>query len=101
MLGDFSAISVIALFILGYAAATFLIFNQAKQDRRKLCLLAPVLLYGASLAFPVFGEGWPGYGVLAFGWLGLVGSLVGWYANPFFLLSFVGALINNRKMAIY
>lgn len=99
--GDISTTAIIALFSLTYAACIAAIIALGKHNWKKLLLLIPVLLYGASLFFPVFGQHWKGYGVLAFGWMGLIGGLVAWYANPFFVLAFIGALVDKRKVAVY
>lgn len=74
------------------------------------------LLVLASLAYPAFYVEWPrgaigavsaypSAGIFFFGWLGLLGMLdgefqmIGWLANPFFLLTSIWLLVRNDRNA--
>jgi hypothetical protein len=46
-----------------------------------------MLLYCISLVLPAFDD-WPGYMVLATGWLGLMFLFPSWLANPLFVTSY-------------
>lgn len=83
----------------------FLVLKLSRSNPRVFLLLLPLSLYFGSLAFPAIyvrsiESYYYGIYILLAGWLGVIGLLFGWYANLFFLLAFVGTLINKKSFAL-
>lgn len=101
------AIAAFPLLLIGIIA---LVIATKRHSSRKLLLIIPLGIYLSSLFFPALYikpglipgyEFHSGYDVLLLGWLGLIGLIVGWYANPLLLLSVIGVLADARKVARY
>lgn len=80
---------------------------RPRQPREQWLLWVSIALYVASLSQETFCasgncSGWPGYGILLFGILGIGGSLanVTWIANPILFLSWLFIWQRDRRLSL-
>jgi hypothetical protein len=73
------------------------------NPKKTILILISCLLFLLSLPMPIF-PGWPGYGILFFGFFGMLTfepANLTWLANPLLLGGWIAVLASNRRWATY
>ena len=77
-----------------------------KKISENYLVIISLLLYVSSLFFVATtgsglkpGDTWTGWAYLLFGWMGILGLVIAWYANPLYIFSVVLLLLKKYKEA--